>query len=260
MPVLAQREVARPAGVGSSPGASPLAFCAGLLRPRVFVSEGALARLGARALTAVVAHEGHHAARRDPLRILIARAIGDAYSLRALRGASRRWPSSPPTPPPCAAAARRRSPRRCWPSTPRDRARARRPARGRGAARRGAARARGRRGLVIVALVVSPGRASLVPGHPRFCLPLASAPGWIAVRGHRAGRGDGARLARLAPGGRVPASATLSGSRSRARCVALLADLAVGGDLRCAAVAREPRDRHGVGASRRTTPRACRGR
>ena len=66
------------------PGARPLAFCAGLLRPRVYVSSGALQRLSADALAAVVEHEAHHAARRDPLRILVARAIGEAYSLTAL--------------------------------------------------------------------------------------------------------------------------------------------------------------------------------
>ena len=66
------------------PGAQPLAFCAGLLRPRVYVSTGALERLGEAELAAVVAHEAHHAARRDPLRLLVARAIGDAYSLGAL--------------------------------------------------------------------------------------------------------------------------------------------------------------------------------
>ncbi|HWK28598.1 MAG TPA: M48 family metalloprotease [Solirubrobacter sp.] len=66
------------------PTARPLAFCAGLLRPRVYVSEGALAALSPESLAAAVAHESHHACRRDPLRILIARAIGDAYALGAL--------------------------------------------------------------------------------------------------------------------------------------------------------------------------------
>ena len=73
----------RPAGLHRG-RARPLAFCSGLLRPRVFVSEGTLERLGEDELAAVVEHEAHHAARRDPLRILIARAIGDAYSLGAL--------------------------------------------------------------------------------------------------------------------------------------------------------------------------------
>ena len=62
----------------------PKAFCAGLFRPRVHVSSGALRLLEAPELLAVVAHEAHHATRRDPLRILVARAIGDAYSFGAL--------------------------------------------------------------------------------------------------------------------------------------------------------------------------------
>jgi Zn-dependent protease with chaperone function len=83
MPVCARRVIAG-RHVLVVPGGWPLAFCAGLLRPDVYVSEGALERLGEAELAAVVAHEAHHAARRDPLRILVARAIGDAYSLGAL--------------------------------------------------------------------------------------------------------------------------------------------------------------------------------
>jgi hypothetical protein len=63
-------------------GAAPIAFCSGLLRPRIFVSQGALQRLSAAELLAVVAHEGHHADRRDPLRLLIGRAL--AASLRPI--------------------------------------------------------------------------------------------------------------------------------------------------------------------------------
>ena len=83
MPVLEQRRIAG-RSVAIVPGGRPLAFCAGLLRPRVYVSSGAVERLSADALAAVVEHEAHHAARRDPLRILVARAIGEAYSLTAL--------------------------------------------------------------------------------------------------------------------------------------------------------------------------------
>lgn len=53
----------------------PRAFCAGWLRPRVYVSTGALARLDASALGAVLAHERHHALRRDPLRFAAGRVI-----------------------------------------------------------------------------------------------------------------------------------------------------------------------------------------
>jgi Zn-dependent protease with chaperone function len=56
----------------------PQAFCTGLLRPRIFVSRGTLDLLDDSALRAVVAHEAHHARRRDPLRILVARTLGDA--------------------------------------------------------------------------------------------------------------------------------------------------------------------------------------
>jgi Zn-dependent protease with chaperone function len=56
----------------------PLAFCAGLLRPRVYVSTGALALLDDPALDAVLAHERHHARRRDPLRLAAARVLARA--------------------------------------------------------------------------------------------------------------------------------------------------------------------------------------
>lgn len=53
----------------------PEAFCAGLLRPRVYLTTGALARLDAPALDAVLAHEREHARRRDPLRLATSRVI-----------------------------------------------------------------------------------------------------------------------------------------------------------------------------------------
>jgi Zn-dependent protease with chaperone function len=59
-------------------GSSVQAFTGGLLRPRVYLSEGALARLDGEQLTAVVAHEAHHARRRDPLRLFLARVATDA--------------------------------------------------------------------------------------------------------------------------------------------------------------------------------------
>ncbi len=45
----------------------PQAFCAGLFNPRVYVSSGAVASLDETALDVVLAHESHHARRRDPL-------------------------------------------------------------------------------------------------------------------------------------------------------------------------------------------------
>ena len=70
-------------------GTVPLAFCAGFLRPRVYVSLAALDILAEDELRAVVAHEQHHAARRDPLRLLVAGALASAFAilpgLRTLR-------------------------------------------------------------------------------------------------------------------------------------------------------------------------------
>jgi Zn-dependent protease with chaperone function len=64
----------------------PDAYCVGYLRPRVHLSTGALDRLSDAELEAVAAHERHHAARRDPLRLLIARVLADAlFFLPGLR-------------------------------------------------------------------------------------------------------------------------------------------------------------------------------
>jgi Zn-dependent protease with chaperone function len=96
--LAARRTVARVAVVSTMDAAtavrlvadpSPQAFCAGLLRPRVYISTGAVALLSADELAAVVEHESHHAARRDPLRLLTAQVVGDAFfflpALRHLR-------------------------------------------------------------------------------------------------------------------------------------------------------------------------------
>ena len=56
----------------------PCAFCHGLLRPRIYVSTGTLAGLRRAELEAVLAHERHHAQRRDPLRLALARVLGEA--------------------------------------------------------------------------------------------------------------------------------------------------------------------------------------
>jgi len=71
---------ARRSGVGEvscldSPASS--AFCAGLLRPRVFVTGGMVASLADQELAAVLVHEAEHARRRDPLRRLAGRAAAD---------------------------------------------------------------------------------------------------------------------------------------------------------------------------------------
>lgn len=56
----------------------PRAFCAGWVRPRVYVSQGAIEQLEADELRAVVAHEDHHARRRDPLRLLVIAVLSEA--------------------------------------------------------------------------------------------------------------------------------------------------------------------------------------
>lgn len=55
----------------------PRAFCIGLLSPRIYVSRGSLEILGADEREAVLAHEVHHARRRDPLRVLLTRTVAD---------------------------------------------------------------------------------------------------------------------------------------------------------------------------------------
>jgi hypothetical protein len=64
---------ARRSGVGEVvclDGPASSAFCAGLLRPRVFVTGGMVAALADEELEAVLVHEAEHARRRDPLRRL----------------------------------------------------------------------------------------------------------------------------------------------------------------------------------------------
>jgi Zn-dependent protease with chaperone function len=64
----------------------PRAFCAGLVMPRTYVSTGALALLSDAERAAVIAHEAHHAQRRDPLRLLVMRALADGmFFLPALQ-------------------------------------------------------------------------------------------------------------------------------------------------------------------------------
>jgi Zn-dependent protease with chaperone function len=67
-------------------GSRPEAFCAGLLKPRVYVSTGALELLDAPALAAVLAHERHHAGRRDPLRLACGHVLAQSlFFVPALR-------------------------------------------------------------------------------------------------------------------------------------------------------------------------------
>jgi hypothetical protein len=55
--------------------AAPMAFCAGWLRPRVYVSTGVLERLTEPELRAVLAHEHQHGIVRDPLRLAVGRVL-----------------------------------------------------------------------------------------------------------------------------------------------------------------------------------------
>ena len=70
----------------------PHAFCIGLFRPRIYVSRAALELLGEHEREAVLAHEAHHARHRDPLRLLVARALADGlFFLPALRRLTERY-------------------------------------------------------------------------------------------------------------------------------------------------------------------------
>ena len=55
----------------------PEAFCAGLLKPRVYLSSAALQTAEDGRLAAVIEHESHHYRCRDPLRILIVHVLSD---------------------------------------------------------------------------------------------------------------------------------------------------------------------------------------
>lgn len=76
------RSVARRAGVVrlvGIEGTDCTAFCAGLLRPHVYLTSGAVDTLSRRELEAVLVHEATHARRRDPLRRLVARSVADVW-------------------------------------------------------------------------------------------------------------------------------------------------------------------------------------
>jgi Zn-dependent protease with chaperone function len=73
-------------GVSVIDDASPRAFCAGYLRPRVYVSRGAVELLSAAELGAVLSHEDRHRSTRDPLRFACGRLLSQAlFFLPALR-------------------------------------------------------------------------------------------------------------------------------------------------------------------------------
>jgi len=59
-------------------GSRPEAFCAGYLRPTIYISHGALELLSTPELDAVLAHEHHHRLLRDPLRFAFGRILSQA--------------------------------------------------------------------------------------------------------------------------------------------------------------------------------------
>jgi hypothetical protein len=88
---VAPRAAPGPGGALVLPDERPRAFCAGFLRPRVYVSAGAVALLDADALTAVLRHERHHARHRDPLRLAAGRvAVRALFFVPGLRELFRR--------------------------------------------------------------------------------------------------------------------------------------------------------------------------
>jgi len=59
----------------------PHAFTIGFLRPRIVLSEAVIDLLDDDELACVIAHERHHARRRDPLRRALVKAICDGFWL-----------------------------------------------------------------------------------------------------------------------------------------------------------------------------------
>lgn len=62
------------------------AFCLGFWRPRIWLTAGLVDLLTDEELAAVLAHEAYHCRRRDPLRLLISRAVKSAFFFLPLVG------------------------------------------------------------------------------------------------------------------------------------------------------------------------------
>ena len=89
--VLGEQEIAHHR-VRMVAGTRSQAFCAGFLRPRIYVSRVTLARLSEAQLAAVLAHETHHARRRDPLRQAGLTVLADSlFFLPGLRRLEQRY-------------------------------------------------------------------------------------------------------------------------------------------------------------------------
>lgn len=65
---------------------TPVAFCAGVLRPTVFVSEGAIAALSEKELLAVLYHEADHARRHEPARRVVRNAAAEVLAFLPIVG------------------------------------------------------------------------------------------------------------------------------------------------------------------------------
>ena len=73
----------------SSP--SPAALCYGVIRPHIAITAGLLHQLDDEELRAVLLHERHHLAQRDPLRYLALRALAAGLFMVPLTSTLRRW-------------------------------------------------------------------------------------------------------------------------------------------------------------------------
>lgn len=62
------------------------AFCLGFWRPRIWLTAGLVDLLTGEELAAVLAHEAYHCQRRDPLRLLLSRAVKSAFFFLPLVG------------------------------------------------------------------------------------------------------------------------------------------------------------------------------
>lgn len=92
LPIAAEEIEVDGVACRSIAAAEPQAFCAGLLRPRIYLSDGARDDLSHAELRAVLAHERHHQRRRDPLRLLAARALADGlFFIPILRRIAERY-------------------------------------------------------------------------------------------------------------------------------------------------------------------------
>lgn len=69
------------------PNREPMAFTAGILRPRIYLSSGIFRSLSLAEQNAVIVHEATHARRRDPMRCLAVEVVFRALALPA----SHRW-------------------------------------------------------------------------------------------------------------------------------------------------------------------------